>query len=190
MIDTLIKSDNRAYQSTAHGLGGGRARHHGSHSESSLQEATEKPARFARQRLPRRGSSPSKNGRARDKYTWPPRVPAVIAGNARAHGDRPVPWRPAGALPAPVGAARTAQATSGGRPDPGRLAGAQRRPAGVRRRRAASACSARAHGDRPVPWRPSGARRRLAAASSHRKVRYGLPRPRVAKRHAWGAAES
>ena len=104
------------YQSTAHGLGGGRARHYGSHSESSLQEATEKPARFARRRLPRRGSSPSKTGR--DKYTWPPRVPAVIAGNARAHGtarSRGAPLAPVGApsRPAAPCAVRPPQATSG-----------------------------------------------------------------------------
>ena len=202
MIDTLIKSDNRAYQTTAHGLGRGRARRHGSHGESSLQQATEKPAHFARQRLLRRGSSSHKTEELATLTFGPHACPrSSQAPPGRTGTAVPVAprWRPTAPRWRASAPSRSAQATSGDRA----ARGARWRPVGAApapgdaplasvgaSRLAANACRTRAHTDRPVPWRPTGARRRLAAASSHRKVWYGLPRPRVAKRHAWGAAES
>ena len=181
MIDTLIKSDNRAYQTTAHGLGRGRARRHGSHGESSLQQATEKPARFARQRLLRRGSSSHKTEELATLTFGPHACPRSSQATPGRTGTA-VPVAPRWRASAP---SRSAQATSGDRA----ARGARWRPVGASRL-AAIACSTRAHTDRPVPWRPTGARRRLAAASSHCREWCGLPRPRVAPRHAWGAAES
>ena len=106
------------YQTTAHGLGRGRARRHGSHDESSLQQATEKPARFARQRLPRRGSSPSKTGELATNTLGPhacPRSSQATPGRTGTARSRGAPLAPVGApsRPAAPFAVRPPQATSG-----------------------------------------------------------------------------
>ena len=104
-------------------------------------------------------------------------MPAVIAGKARAHGDRPVPWRPAGARRrplapvgaplAPVGAARSAQATSGERPDPWRLAGAPLASVGASRPSHAAPGRTGTARSRGAPLAPVGASRQRAAIAKY-----------------------